>query len=97
MNKYCVTPAKKNSRGLKKDHGKSDLDKFNQGKLAKKFYVCKHEKVSPIKYATEPSSEKVTGSLKFKVTINGTVAMKLNGVSLSKDMHLEKSNKLIQV
>ena len=97
VNKSCVTPAKKNSRGLKKDHGKSGSEKFNQGQLAKQLYIHKHEQVSPIKYGDEPSSEKVTGSLKFKVTINVTAAMKLNGVSLSTELHLEKSNKLRQV
>ena len=90
-------PQVKNNRGLKKDHGKFGSEKFNQGKLAKQFFVCKHEQVSPIKYGIEPSSEKVTGSLKFKVTINDTAAMKLNGVSLSIEFHLKKSNKLRKV
>jgi len=31
----------------------------------------------------QPSSERVTGLSKFKVKINGTAAMKLDGVSLS--------------
>ena len=35
VNKSCVTPTKKNSRGLKKDHGQSGSENFNQGKLAK--------------------------------------------------------------
>ena len=61
------------------------------------MYVCKHDKVSRIKYGTEPSSEKVTGSLKFKVKINDTAIMKLDGVSLSTELHLEKENKLRQV
>ena len=47
-----------------------------------------------IKYGIEPSSEKVTGSSKFKVKINGTAVMKLDGVSLSTELHLEKANKL---
>ena len=94
MKKSCVTPTKKNSIGLKKDHGNSSSEKFNQGKLAKQLSVCKHEKFSPIKYGTEPSSEKVTGSSKFKVKINCTAAMKLDGVSLSTELHLEKENKL---
>ena len=55
MNKSCATPTKKNSRGLKKDHGKFGSEKFNQGKLAKQFSVHKHEQVSPIKYGAEPS------------------------------------------
>ena len=97
MKKSCATPAKKNNRGLKKDHVQSGSEKFNQGKLAKQLSVYKHEQVSPIKYGAKPSSEKVTGSLKFKVTINCTVAMKLNGVSLSTELHLEKSYKLRQV
>ena len=97
VKKSCVTPAKKNSRGLKKDHGKSGSEKFNQGKLAKQLSVCKHEQVSPIKYGTEPSLEKVSGSSKFKVKINGTAAMKLDGVSLSIELHLEKVKKLRQV
>ena len=97
MNKYCATPTKKNSRGLKKDLGKSSSEKFNLGKLIKQLSVRKHEKVYPIKYGVEPSSGKVTGSLKFKVAINGTATMKLNGVSLSIEFHLEKSNKLKQV
>ena len=97
MNKSCATPAKKNSKGLKKDHGKSGSENFNQQKLAKKLPVCKHEQVSPIKYGTKPSSENLTGSSKFKVTINNTVAMKLDGVSLTKELNLEKSNNLRQV
>ena len=56
MNKYCVTPTNKNSIGLKKDHGKSSLEKFNQEKLAKQLSICKHEQVSHIKSGTEPSS-----------------------------------------
>ena len=44
VNKYFVTPTKKNSRGLKKYHGQSGSEKFNQGKLAKQFYVHKHSK-----------------------------------------------------
>ena len=56
VNKYCTTPTKKNSRGLKKDHGQSGSEKFIQGKLAKQLSVCKHEQVFPIKYGTEPSS-----------------------------------------
>ena len=56
MKKSCVTPAKKNSRGLKKDHGQSGSENFNQGQLAKYFSVRKHEQVSPINYGTEPSS-----------------------------------------
>ena len=28
VNKSCATPTKKNSRGLKKDHGQSSLEKF---------------------------------------------------------------------
>ena len=59
--------------------------------------VYKHEQVSPIKSGTEPSSEKVTGSSKFKVKINSTTSMKLDGVSLSTELHLEKENKLRQV
>jgi len=59
--------------------------------------VRKHEKFSPIKYGDEPSSEKVAGSLKFKQTINSTATMKLNGVLISTELHLEKSNKLRQV
>ena len=55
VNKYCATPTKKNSRGLKKDHGQSGSEKFNQGKLGKQLSVRKHEQVSPIKYGTEPS------------------------------------------
>ena len=97
MNKYCATPTKKNSRGLKKDHGQSGSEKFNQGRLVKQLSVCKHEQVSPIKSDIEPSSEKVSGSSKFKVKINGTAPMKLDGVSLSTELHLEKSNKLRQV
>ena len=80
MKKYCATPTKKSSRGLKKDHGQSGSEKFNQGKLANQSSVYKHEQVSPIKFGTEPSAEKVTGSSKFKVKINDTVAMKLDGV-----------------
>ena len=90
MNKYCATPAKQNSIGLKKYHGKSSTEKFNQGKLAKQLYVRKNEKFSPIKHGIEPSSENLTGSLKFKVKINDTAAMKLDGVSLSTELHLEK-------
>ena len=97
VKKSSATPAKKNNRGLKKDHGKSSSEKFNQGKLAKHFSVRKHEQVYPIKYGTEPSSKKVTGSSKFKVKINSTAAMKLDGVSLSTELHLEKVNKLRQV
>ena len=41
VNKYCVTPTKKNSRGLKKYHGQFGLEKFNQGKLAKKSLYSK--------------------------------------------------------
>ena len=92
MNKSCATLAKKNNRGLKKYHGMSGSKKFNQGKLVKKLFFRKHEQVSPIKYGTEPSSEKVTGSSKFKVKINDTASMKLDGVSLSTELHLEKSN-----
>ena len=94
MKKSCATPAKKNSRGVKKDHGYSGSEKFNQGKLAKQLSVRKHEQVSPIKYGTEPSSEKVTGSSKFKVKINGTTTMKLDGVSLSTEFHLKKQTRL---
>ena len=83
-------PQVKNSRGLKKYHGKSSSENFNQGKLAKQLSVRKYEQVSPIKYGIEPSS-------KFKVNINGTAVMKLDGVSLSTELHLEKSNKLRQV
>ena len=83
-------------RYLNKDHGQYGLDNFNQGKLAKQLSIHKHEKVSPIKYGIEPSSEKVTGSSKFKVKINCTAAMKLDGVSLSKQLHLEKENKIRQ-
>ena len=97
VNKTCATPTKKNSRFLKKYHGNSGLEKFNQGNLAKKLSICKNEKVPPIKYGTKPSSEKVTGSYKFKVSINGTTTMKLDGVSLSTELHLEKENKLKQV
>jgi len=97
VKKSCVTPAKKNSRGLKKDHGKSGSEKFNQGQLVKQLSVCKHEQVSPIKSGIEPSSEKVSGSSKFKVKINGTAPMKLDGVSLSTELHLEKVKKLRQV
>ena len=35
VKKSCATPEKKNSIGLKKDHGKSGSKKFNQGKLVK--------------------------------------------------------------
>ena len=35
VNKYCVTPANKNSKGLKKDHGKFGSEKF-KGKRLKK-------------------------------------------------------------
>ena len=97
MKKSCATPTKKNNTGLKKDHGYYGLEKFNQGQLAKQFSVCKHEKVSPIKYGTEPSSEKVSYSSKFKVKINGTATMKLDGVSLFTEFHLEKENELRQV
>ena len=90
----CVTPAKQNSIGLNKYHGKSHSKKFNQGKLDKKLFVCKHEQVFPIKYGTEHSSEKVSDSSKFKVKINGTTTMKLDGVSLSTELHLEKENNL---
>ena len=61
VNIYCTTPTNKNSRGLKKYHGQSGLEKFNQGKLANQMSVRKHEQVSPIKCGTEPSSKKVTG------------------------------------
>ena len=54
MNKSYATPTKKNSRGLKKDHGKFGSEKFIQGKLAKQLSICKHEQASPIKYGTEP-------------------------------------------
>ena len=90
VNKSCATPTKKNSKGLKKDHGHPGSEKFNQGKLAKQLSVCKHEQFSPIKFGTKPSSEKVTSSLKFKVKINDTATMKLDGVSLSTELHLEK-------
>ena len=56
VNKSCATQTKKNSRGLKKDHGQSGSKKFIQGQLAMQLSVCKHEQVSPIKYSTEPSS-----------------------------------------
>ena len=82
MNKSCATQAKKNSRGLEKYHGQSGSEKFNQGKLAKQLSIRKHEQVFPIKYGAEPSSEKVTGSSKFKVKINGTATMKLDGVAI---------------
>ena len=59
--------------------------------------VHKHDQVSPIKYGTKPSSEKVAGSSKFKVKTNDTTTMKLDGVSLSTEFHLEKENKLRQV
>ena len=59
--------------------------------------ICKHEQVSPIKSGTEPSSEKVTSSSKFKVKINGSAAMKLDGVSLYTEFHLEKENKIRKV
>ena len=88
------TLAKKNSKGLKKYPGQYGSEKFNQGKLAKKLYVHKHDKVSPIKYGTEPSSEKVASSSKFKMKINGTATMKLDGVSLSTELHLEKKTSL---
>ena len=55
VKKSSATPAKKNSRGLKKDHGQSGSEKFNQGKLAKQLSVRKHEQVSPINSGTEPS------------------------------------------
>ena len=97
VKKSSATPAKKNSRGLKKDHGQSGSEKFNQGKLAKQLSVWKHEKVLPIKYGIEPSLEKVTCSSKFKVKINSTAAMKLDGVSLSSELNLEKENKLRKV
>ena len=42
VNKSCVTPTKKNSRGVKKDHGKFGSEKFNQGKLAKQFSIRKN-------------------------------------------------------
>ena len=87
-------PQVKNSRGLKKYHGKSGSKKFNQGQLSKHFSIRKHEQLSPIKSGTEPSSEKVIGSSKFKVKINTTVVMKLDGVSLSTELHLGKENKL---
>ena len=90
-------PQVKKSRGLKKHHGKSGSENFNQGKLSKKLSFRKHEQVSPIKYGTEPSSEKVIGSSKFKVNINIITTMKLDGVSISTEFHLEKENKLIQV
>ena len=83
MNKYYATPAKRNSIALKKYHGKFGSEKFNKVQLDKQFFVHKNEQVSPIKYGTKPSSEKVTGSLKIKAKINDTVAMKLDGVSLS--------------
>ena len=35
VNKSCVSPTKKNSKGLKKYHGKSSSDNFNQAKLDK--------------------------------------------------------------
>ena len=62
MKKFCATPTKENSRGLKKYHGKFVSKKFNQGKSAKQFSVHKHEQVSPIKTGIEPSLVKVTGS-----------------------------------
>ena len=31
VNKSCASPAKKNRRGLKKDHGQSGSKNFNQG------------------------------------------------------------------
>ena len=92
-----MTPAKKNSKGLNKDHGMSGSEKFNQGKLANHIPVRRHEQVSPIKYGIEPSSEKVASSSKFKVKINGTATLKLDGVSLSIEFHLGKENKLRQV
>ena len=70
---------------------------LSTGKLPKQLYACKHDQVSAIKYGIEPSSEKVSSSLKFKVTINDTAEMKLTGVSLSTELHLEKANKLRQV
>lgn len=97
VKKSCATPAKKNSRGFKKDHGQSGSEKFNQGQLAKQLAVRKHEQVSPIKSGTEPSAEKATGLSKFNVKINGTAAMKLDGVSLPTELHLEKANKLRKV
>ena len=97
VKKSSATPAKKNNRGLKRYHGQSGSEKFNQGKLAKQLYVRKHEQVSPINSGTEPSSEKVSYSSKFKVKINGTTLKELDGVSLSIELHLKKSNKLIQV
>ena len=87
------TPAKKNSRGLKKYHGQYGSEKFNQGKLAKNLFVHNHEQVSPIKSGIEPSSKKVSGSSKFKVKINNTAAMKLDGESLYTELHLEQANK----
>ena len=59
--------------------------------------VHKQKQVSPIKYGAEPSSKKVTGSSKFEVKINSTAATKLDGVSLSTELHLEKVNNLRQV
>ena len=90
-------PHVKNRRSLNKYHGHSWSEKFNQGKLAKQLSICKYEQVSPIKYGTEPSSEKVTSSSKFKVKINGTAIMKLDGVTLSTELHLEKENNIRQV
>jgi len=97
VKKSCTTPAKKNSRGLKKDHGQSGSEKLNQGQLAKQVPIRKHEQVSPIRSGNEPSAEKVTGSSKFKVKINGTTTMKLDGVSHPTELHSEKANKLRQV
>ena len=88
MKKYCAALTKKNSRGLKKYYGNSGSEKFNQGKLDKDFYVCKHEKFSLIKSGIEPSLGKVIGSSKFKVNIGGPAAMKLDGVSVCTKFHL---------
>ena len=41
--------------------------------------------------------KKVTGSSKFKVKINDTTTMKLDGVSLSTELQLEKEKKIRQV
>lgn len=97
LKKSCMTPAKKSSRGLKKDRGKSGSEKLNQGQLPKQLAVRKHEQVSPIKSGIEPSAEKVTGPSKFKVKVNGITTMKLDGVSHAAELHLEKANKLRQV
>lgn len=43
VKKSCMTPAKKNSRGLKKDRGNSGSEKLNQGQLPKQLAVRKHE------------------------------------------------------